>query len=235
MPPKPEHKPDDPPNALDKLRALIHLTIVTTNRLDTISHQLITQTDTMNNLLTFLTTNQNHNHRLPPEHPLPPPSWYKHLSTNNLIGTWPKITRSVETRFGPSIYENHQATIFKLRQTSTVSAYQSKFEKLSNCVDDLPNQALRNYFYLWPFTRPRYNPTIRQLTFPSSSYSKPPTSPLLHNPSTPPALPSPTKTTTNLPVSRLSPKAVQKHRVEGLCFRCPEKFHLRHKSPIMMT
>nr|GFC11100.1 hypothetical protein [Tanacetum cinerariifolium] len=31
-----------------------------------------------------------------------------------------------------------------------------------------------------------------------------------------------------LPFSRLSPETLQKRRAEGLCFRCPEKFHPGH-------
>ncbi|KAL4573070.1 hypothetical protein LXL04_019863 [Taraxacum kok-saghyz] len=73
-------------------------------------------------------------------------SWYKHMSNNNLLGTWAEFTRALETRFGPSTYENHQATLFKLRQISTVAAYQSEFEKISNCVVGLPPHALRDCF-----------------------------------------------------------------------------------------
>ncbi|KAL4570619.1 hypothetical protein LXL04_026277 [Taraxacum kok-saghyz] len=73
-------------------------------------------------------------------------SWYKHLSTNHLLGTWAEFTRALEIRFGPSTYENHRASLFKLRQTSSVAAYQSEFEKISNCVEDLPVPALRDCF-----------------------------------------------------------------------------------------
>nr|GEZ62120.1 hypothetical protein [Tanacetum cinerariifolium] len=73
-------------------------------------------------------------------------SWYKHLSNNNLLSTWPEFIRALETRFGPSTYENHHATLFKLRQTSTVASYQTKFERISNCVTGLSNEALRNCF-----------------------------------------------------------------------------------------
>ncbi|KAL4555814.1 hypothetical protein LXL04_038442 [Taraxacum kok-saghyz] len=72
--------------------------------------------------------------------------WYKHLATNRLLSTWPEFNQAIEARFGPSTYENHQATLFKLRQTSSVSAYQVEFEKISKCVDDLPTSALRNCF-----------------------------------------------------------------------------------------
>ncbi|KAK9071834.1 hypothetical protein SSX86_008263 [Deinandra increscens subsp. villosa] len=73
-------------------------------------------------------------------------SWYKHLSRNELLGTWTTFKRSLELCFGPSTYENHEATLFKLRQVSSVTAYQAEFEKISNRVDGLSQQALRNCF-----------------------------------------------------------------------------------------
>ncbi|GJS54526.1 ty3-gypsy retrotransposon protein [Tanacetum coccineum] len=73
-------------------------------------------------------------------------SWYKYLYNNRLLTTWESFTRDLETRFGPSSYDNHQAALFKLRQTTTVSAYQTEFERLSNCVIGLPPEALLNCF-----------------------------------------------------------------------------------------
>lgn len=68
------------------------------------------------------------------------------MSNNNLLGTWAKFTHALETRFGPSTYENHQATLFKLYQVSTVAAYQSEFEKINNCDVGLPPYSLRDCF-----------------------------------------------------------------------------------------
>ncbi|KAL4587069.1 hypothetical protein LXL04_011719 [Taraxacum kok-saghyz] len=73
-------------------------------------------------------------------------SWYKYLFNNNLLTTWDAFTRALETRFGPSTYDNHQAALFKLRQTTTVTAYQTEFERLSNCITGLPADALLNCF-----------------------------------------------------------------------------------------
>ncbi|GJW15095.1 retrotransposon gag protein [Tanacetum coccineum] len=73
-------------------------------------------------------------------------SWYKYLVNNNLLTTWDNFTRALETRFGPSSYDNHQATLFKLCQTSTITAYQTEFERLSNCVVGLSPQALLDCF-----------------------------------------------------------------------------------------
>ncbi|GJV12393.1 retrotransposon gag protein [Tanacetum coccineum] len=73
-------------------------------------------------------------------------SWYKYLFNNHLLTTWEAFTHALETRFGPSTYDNHQAALFNLQQTSTVTAYQTKFERLSNFVVGLPPEALLNCF-----------------------------------------------------------------------------------------
>lgn len=58
----------------------------------------------------------------------------------------------MELRFRTSSYENHQANLFKLKQTSTVAAYQAEFEQLINQVDVLTLVAIRNYFISKPRT-----------------------------------------------------------------------------------
>lgn len=65
---------------------------------------------------------------------------------NNQLTDWSTFSRALELRFGPSTYENHQAQLFKLRQTGTVSDYQTAFEKVGNCVLGLPTEALLNCF-----------------------------------------------------------------------------------------
>nr|GEV97814.1 retrotransposon Gag protein [Tanacetum cinerariifolium] len=73
-------------------------------------------------------------------------SWYKYLVNNHLVTTWDTFTRDLETRFGPSSYDNNEAALFKLRQTSTVTEYQTEFERLSNCVGGLFAHAFLNCF-----------------------------------------------------------------------------------------
>ena len=63
-----------------------------------------------------------------------------------MLGTWAKFSRALEFHFGPYTYENHQATLFKLTQNSTVLTYQADFEKTSNCVVSLTPEAFLNYF-----------------------------------------------------------------------------------------
>nr|GFC42188.1 hypothetical protein [Tanacetum cinerariifolium] len=107
-------------------------------------NQLTLNFEQNNNLITNLqkpessTTNDNHT--------IPAHGWYKYLCNNHLLITWDAFTRALETRFGPSSYDNHQAALFKLRQTTTVSDYQTEFERLSNYVVGLPPEALLNCF-----------------------------------------------------------------------------------------
>ncbi|GKA97825.1 ty3-gypsy retrotransposon protein [Tanacetum coccineum] len=185
----------------------------------------------------------------------------KHLAHNHLLGTWEEFSRALQLRFGPSTYENHQATLFKLKQTSTVSAYQTEFERISNFVTGLSPEALLNCFISGlradiqneiaihhptslqqayglaklikdkiNLAKPRF-PTTR--TYPNPSSSTPTFSQMpkpASNPPKPttPLLPAPTTPKPPLPFTRLSPEALQKRRAEGLCFRCPEKFHPGH-------
>lgn len=60
--------------------------------------------------------------------------WFKWLHTNNQLTTWNDFTRALELRFGSSTFENHQAALFKLRQTGIVMEYQLQLETLSNRV-----------------------------------------------------------------------------------------------------
>lgn len=73
-------------------------------------------------------------------------SWFKWLHNNRQLTTWDAFTRTLTLRFGPSSYENHQATLFKVCQTGTVAEYQAEFERLCNCVIGLTPEATLNCF-----------------------------------------------------------------------------------------
>lgn len=63
---------------------------------------------------------------------------FKWMHSNLLLTDWYSFTKALELRFGPSTYENHQAGLFKLKQTGSVMEYQTKFEQLGNQVVGLP-------------------------------------------------------------------------------------------------
>ncbi|XP_058753077.1 uncharacterized protein LOC131626262 [Vicia villosa] len=72
--------------------------------------------------------------------------WFKWMHHNHLLTDWLSFTRALELRFGPSTFENHQAELFKLKQTGSVMEYQTKFEQLGNQVVGLPPLAILNCF-----------------------------------------------------------------------------------------
>ncbi|KAG8388197.1 hypothetical protein BUALT_Bualt02G0100700 [Buddleja alternifolia] len=76
-------------------------------------------------------------------------SWFKWMYSNRQLSSWDAFVRALEVRFGPSSYDNHQAALFKLRQTSSVSDYQAHFEQICNWVIGLPPEAILNCFVSW--------------------------------------------------------------------------------------
>ena len=49
-------------------------------------------------------------------------------------------------RFGPTDYEDPSEALTRLKQTSTLEAYQEAFEKLSHCIDGVPENFLVGCF-----------------------------------------------------------------------------------------
>nr|KYP40042.1 hypothetical protein KK1_038624 [Cajanus cajan] len=73
-------------------------------------------------------------------------AWFKWMFYNQQLGDWLSFSHALEVHFGPSSYENPQATLFKLKKTGTVTDYQTAFEKLNNQVFGLDPAAIRNCF-----------------------------------------------------------------------------------------
>ncbi|KAH9666617.1 hypothetical protein KPL70_020713 [Citrus sinensis] len=73
-------------------------------------------------------------------------SWFQWMHKNQQLSSWAALTRAIESRFGPSSYINHRATLFKLTQTSSVEAYQSTFENIYNRVTNLHPDAILDCF-----------------------------------------------------------------------------------------
>lgn len=65
---------------------------------------------------------------------------------NNQLTTWTEFATALELRFGLSTFVNHEATLYKLTQTTDVAAYQATFESLSNRVHGLTPSSLLNCF-----------------------------------------------------------------------------------------
>ncbi|PNY08610.1 hypothetical protein L195_g005138 [Trifolium pratense] len=59
------------------------------------------------------------------------------MSRNNPFQSWHAFTRALELEFGPSPYESPGQALFKLTQTTTVTAYYTAFTTLANSVQGL--------------------------------------------------------------------------------------------------
>ncbi|RZS16906.1 hypothetical protein BHM03_00048977 [Ensete ventricosum] len=64
--------------------------------------------------------------------------WYNWLEYNHGARTW--------IQFGPTKYENIDGQLTKIRQTSTMQEYQTKFEKLSYLAHDWTDRQLLGMF-----------------------------------------------------------------------------------------
>ncbi|KAL5844275.1 hypothetical protein ACOSQ4_010233 [Xanthoceras sorbifolium] len=64
--------------------------------------------------------------------------WHRWLAKFKGLVTWMEFTKALLLRFGPTDYEDPYKAFTRLKQTTTVSAYQEKFEKFSHRVDELP-------------------------------------------------------------------------------------------------
>ena len=72
--------------------------------------------------------------------------WHRWLT--KLCGplTWDELTKAALLHFGPTKFDDPSEALTRLRQTTTVASYQESFERLSNCVDDLPEKFLIGCF-----------------------------------------------------------------------------------------
>nr|KYP76736.1 hypothetical protein KK1_020989 [Cajanus cajan] len=164
-------------------------------------------------------------------------SWFKWMLHNQQLSDWHAFERALELRFGPTGYENFQAELFKLRQHTTVTEYQQRFEKISNRVFGLPPDAIVDCFYSGLLPEIRRELAILKPTTISQAIGlsklieakirdSEPQIPLNH---LPPLPPPPDTTTSPLPIKRLSPTQLQERRAQGLCFNYDAKYHPGHK------
>ncbi|KAK0603548.1 hypothetical protein LWI29_006160 [Acer saccharum] len=100
--------------------------------------------------------------------------WHRWLMKFRGPLTWDEFTKAVLHRFGPTDYEDplevNQCTksvhlseaLTRLKQTSTVAAYQEAFEKLSHQVDGLPKNFLIGCFIAGLHDEIRFDVKINQ-------------------------------------------------------------------------
>ncbi|KAJ8751836.1 hypothetical protein K2173_026032 [Erythroxylum novogranatense] len=72
--------------------------------------------------------------------------WFRWFTKFRGPLSWTEFTRSLLQRFGPTDYEDPAEALSRLKQTTTVEAYQDAFERLSHQVDGLPESFLVGSF-----------------------------------------------------------------------------------------
>ncbi|KAL5769701.1 hypothetical protein ACOSP7_013855 [Xanthoceras sorbifolium] len=68
--------------------------------------------------------------------------WHRWYSKYRGPPTWNEFTKAVLQRFGPTDYEDPSEALTRLKQITSVEVYQTEFEKLSQQVNDLPENYL---------------------------------------------------------------------------------------------
>ncbi|KAL6538212.1 hypothetical protein OROGR_012200 [Orobanche gracilis] len=167
----------------------------------------------------------------------PASGWYNWMSNNNQLTTWDCFVRDLLKRFGASSYENMQATLFKLRQTSSVMEYQLRFETVCNLVTGLSSEAQMNCFIsgLKPEIQAELavlKPTsatqaVDQAKLVETKLFATTSSLSYHTLPAPVPLSQPSRQ--QLPIRHLTQAEMQVRRQKGLCFNCDEKFSPGHK------
>nr|KYP38859.1 hypothetical protein KK1_039872 [Cajanus cajan] len=182
-------------------------------------------------------------------------SWFKWMYSLNQLDDWTFFSRALKLRFGPSTYENHQGSLFKLKQASSVADYQANFEKLCNKTVGLSHDNLLNCFLsgLSPLIERELKilkpqtltqaigmaklveeklldvkpkfPRPLMTTINTTSPFSNSSRPTTPQNSTPPPLISHPK----LPIKKFTTQQMQERRALGICYNCDEKFVPGHK------
>ncbi|KAJ0078810.1 hypothetical protein Patl1_22867 [Pistacia atlantica] len=166
-------------------------------------------------------------------------SYFKYLQHARELSDWASLVQSLEKRFGPTEYEDPEGEITKLRQTSTVAAYQTQFEKLAQYVDGLPDRFLARTFVsglrddikgMVKLLRPTsLKEAIGLARLQEKHHCRDRKSFSTPNKPTTFAAPTPTKPSPSLKTQRISYDEMKARRDKGLCYYCDDKFGPGHK------
>lgn len=72
--------------------------------------------------------------------------WHRWLTKFRGPLTWDELSKAILLRFGPTDFEDPSEALSRLKQTTSVAAYQEVFEKLSHQIDGLPEGFLVGCF-----------------------------------------------------------------------------------------
>ncbi|XP_073300538.1 uncharacterized protein [Primulina huaijiensis] len=183
--------------------------------------------------------------------------WFQWQHKTHQFESWEGFIRILETTFGPSEYEDHQETLAKLTQTSTVAEYRQRFDALANRISGVSASFLTSCFisglrsdlrHEVKAFRPtsltqaiglarlqeaklldrRSNNRVNQ-SYPSPTSVTPCKTPSTGSISNTHPVISSAALNSPYHVRRLSPSEVQLKGQQGLCFSCDEKWSSSHK------
>jgi len=158
--------------------------------------------------------------------------YYKYLQHAGELNDWVLFIQALEKQFGPIKYEDPEGELSKLRQTSTVAAYQSQFENLAQRIDGLPDRFLTRTFIHGlkddiKTNVKSFRPTslkdaigLTRLQEKSSSRDR----------RSFPRPQAPTQTVPDPKVKKIYFEEMKERREKGLCYNYDEKFRPDHKS-----
>jgi len=72
--------------------------------------------------------------------------WYQWAQKVHGTPSWGDFTKYLLIRFDLSDFEDFIDALTKLQQTTIVREYQTKFEKLANCIEGIDDAFYRSYF-----------------------------------------------------------------------------------------
>ena len=163
------------------------------------------------------------------------------------LDSWETFVRAIQVKFGPSSYDDPMETLTMLKQTTTVAAYKSQFEMLSNRIRNLPKShklscflsGLRDEIRLAVrMQNPRtlsatfgiakiqdeYLFTCKKVYRPFHESSK-----INWQESLMKKHDSKAESSTKVPIQKITSTQIEERRKKGLCYYCDEKWQPKHK------
>ncbi|XP_026459273.1 uncharacterized protein LOC113359927 [Papaver somniferum] len=176
--------------------------------------------------------------------------WYRWLKRTKPVVTWGEFEKAIISRFGITSSEDAGAKLAKIKQSGSYVEYCEEFERLSNLVDNLPEEFLVSCFLSGlkdEVTLETQSHTLinlhdamaigrlqdEKVTLRKQSYIIAPKTPSVVNTSRPfnsRAPISSSKPMTETPVvRRLTQAEAEERRKQQLCYKCDEKWHRGHR------
>ncbi|WVY94257.1 hypothetical protein V8G54_033345 [Vigna mungo] len=177
-------------------------------------------------------------------------AWFQWMFRNGQIQSWHQLLQALENRFAPTAFDDPRGKLFKLTQSSSVTAYLTEFESLANRIVGLQPSFLLSCFIsglkseirrdvavgfarlheekLQDHSRTHRLPSSQSWTPTSVSRTFSP-SPISTSPKPfPPLLPAPPPKTRYKQLTEA--EMAEKHE-KGLCFDYDQKFSCNHRCP----